>query len=117
MTITAAGKEGFAFKNWTVKGGSVTLDNENANPTTFTMGDSEVTIVANYDEKKITGLTAESARDDYLEGETFKLKGNAVLEYEDGTTKKLNSSDVTVSPEGPLTADVKEVTDFLQQEF
>lgn len=112
VTITAANKEGFAFKNWTVTRGrgSVTLDNENANPTTFKMGDSDVTIVANYDEKKIAGLTAESARDDYLEGETFKLKGNAVLEYEDGTTKKLNSSDVTVSPEGPLTADVKEVT-------
>lgn len=110
VTITAADKEGFAFKNWTVTSGSVALDNENAKTTTFTMGNSDVTIVANYDEKKIAGLTAESARDDYLEGETFKLKGNPVLEYEDGTTKKLNSSDVTVSPEGPLTADVKEVT-------
>lgn len=110
VTIKATDKEGFAFKNWTVTSGSVALDNENATTTTFTMRDSDVTIVANYDEKKITGLTAESARDEYLEGETFKLKGNAVLEYEGGTTKKLNSSDVTVSPEGPLTADVKEVT-------
>lgn len=110
VTIRAAGKEGFAFKNWTVKGGSVTLDNENANPTTFTMGDSEVTIVANYDEKKITGFTAESARDEYLEGETFKLKGNAVLEYDGGGTKTLNSDEITISPSGPLTPDVTEVT-------
>ncbi|MDD5875511.1 MAG: hypothetical protein PUC78_06495 [Baileyella intestinalis] len=112
VTITAANKEGFAFKNWTVNStsSSVTLADANAITTTFTMPDSDVTVTANYEAKKIAGLTAESARDDYLEGETFKLKGNAVLEYEDGTTKKLNSNDVTVSPEGPLTADVKEVT-------
>lgn len=110
INLTANDKEGFAFKNWTVSSGSVTLADANAITTTFIMPDSDVTVTANYEAKKIAGLTAESARDDYLEGETFKLKGNAVLEYEDGTTKKLNSSDVTVSPEGPLTADVKEVT-------
>lgn len=112
VTITAANKDGFAFKNWTVNStsGSVPLADANAITTTFTMPDSDVTVKANYDAKKIKGMKAESARDDYLEGETFKLKGNAVLEYEDGTTKNLNSSDVTVSPEGPLTADVKEVT-------
>lgn len=110
VKITAADKEGYAFTSWTVTSGSVTLKDATAKTTTFTMPDSDVTVVANYDEKKIKGLTAESARDDYLEGETFKLKGNAVLEYEDGNTKKLNSSDVTISPSGPLTPDVTEVT-------
>ena len=110
VNLTAADKEGYAFKNWSVTSGSVTLADANAITTTFTMPDSDVSVVANYDEKKITGLTAESARDEYLEGETFRLKGNAILEYEDGTTKKLNSSDVTISPSDPLTSDVTEVT-------
>lgn len=110
VSLTANDKEGQAFKNWSVISGSVTLTDPKANTTTFTMPASDVSIKAVYDAKKIKGMKAESAWDDYLEGETFRIKGNPVLEYEDGTTKNLNSSDVTVSPEGPLTADVKEVT-------
>lgn len=110
VKITAADKEGYAFRDWSVTNGSVTLADANAKTTTFTMPDSDVTVTANYEAKKITGLTAESARDEYLEGESFKLKGNAILEYEDGTIKKLNSSDITISPSGPLTSDVTEVT-------
>lgn len=110
ITISATDKDGYAFKNWSVTSGSVTLAEANAKTTTFTMPDSDVSVTANYEAKKITGLTAESAQDEYLEGETFKIKGNAVIEYEDGTTKKLNSTDVTISPSGPLTPDVTEVT-------
>ena len=110
VTITAEDKEGQAFKNWSVISGSVTLTDPKAKTTTFTMPASDVSIKAVYDAKKIKGMKAESAWDDYLEGETFRIKVNPVLEYEDGTTKNLKSSDVTVSPEGPLTADVKEVT-------
>ena len=110
VTITAEDKEGQAFKNWSVISGSVTLTDPKAKTTTFTMPASDVSIKAVYDAKKIKGMKAESARDDYLEGETFKLKGNAVLEYGDGTTKKLNSTDVTISPSDPLTPNVTEVT-------
>ena len=110
VTITAEDKEGQAFKNWSVISGSVTMTDPKAKTTTFTMPASDVSIKAVYDAKKIKGMKAESARDDYLEGETFKLKGNAVLEYGDGTTKKLNSTDVTISPSDPLTPNVTEVT-------
>lgn len=113
VNISANNKDDEAFKNWedtSVTSGSVTFANANENNTTFTMPASNVSIKAVYEAKKIKGLTAKSARDDYLEGESFKLKGNAVLEYEDGNTKKLNSSDVTISPSGPLTPDVTEVT-------
>ncbi|WP_270302996.1 InlB B-repeat-containing protein [Baileyella intestinalis] len=110
VTITADDKEGFAFKNWNVSEDKVRLDDATARSTTFNMPEGDVSIEAVYEAKKIKALKAESAWDDYLEGETFRIKGNPVLEYEDGTTKNLNSSDVTVSPEGPLTADVKEVT-------
>lgn len=110
ITISATDKDGYAFKNWSVTSGSVKLAEANDKTTTFTMPDSDVTVVANYDEKKITGLTAESARDEYLEGETFKLKGNALLVYEKGEPKKLNSNEITISPNGPLTSDVTEVT-------
>lgn len=110
VNISANNKDGEAFKNWKVTSGSVRFANANEKNTTFTMPASDVSIEAVYEAKKIKALKAESAWDDYLEGETFRIKGNPVLEYEDGTTKNLNSSDVTVSPEGPLTADVKEVT-------
>lgn len=111
VTITADDdKEGFAFKNWNVSEDKVRLEDATARSTTFNMPEGDVSIEAVYEAKKIKALKAESAWDDYLEGETFRIKGNPVLEYEDGTTKNLNSSDVTVSPEGPLTADVKEVT-------
>lgn len=110
ITISATDKDGYAFKNWSVTSGSVNLAEANAKTTTFTMPDSDVTVTANYDEKKITGLTAESARDEYLEGETFKLKGNARLVYEKGEPKKLNSDEITISPSGPLTSEVTEVT-------
>lgn len=110
VNLTATDREGYAFKKWSVTSGSVTFTNENAKTTTFTMPASDVSIKAVYEAKKITGLTAESARDEYLEGETFKLKGNAIIEYDDQTTKKVNSSDITISPSGPLTSDVTEVT-------
>ena len=110
VSLTAADKEGHAFKNWSVTSGSVTFTDANAKKTTFTMPASDVSIKAVYEAKKIKGLTAESARDEYLEGETFKLKGNAIIEYDDQTTKKLNSPDITISPSGPLTSDVTEVT-------
>lgn len=110
ITISATDRDGYAFNYWTVTNGSVTLADAKAKTTTFTMPDSAVTVVANYDEKKITGLTAESARNEYLEGETFKLKGNALLVYEKGEPKKLNSDEITISPSGPLTSEVTEVT-------
>lgn len=113
VTIKAANKEGFAFKNWTVDGDSVTLTDPKAKETTFTMPPSDVSIKAVYDAKKIKGMKAESARDEYLEGETFKLKVNAVLEYDEydgGGTKTLNPDEITISPSGPLTPDVTEVT-------
>lgn len=110
VNISANNKDDQAFDYWSVTGGSVNLKNEKAITTTFTMPDSNVTIVANYVDKKITGLTAESAWADYLEGETFKLKGNARLVYEKGEPKKLNSDEITISPSGPLTSEVTEVT-------
>lgn len=110
VNISANNKDDQAFDYWSVTGGSVTLADAKAKTTTFTMPDSDVTIVANYVDKNITGLTAESARDDYLEGETFKLKGNARLVYEKGEPKKLNSDEITISPSGPLTSEVTEVT-------
>ena len=92
VSLTAADKEGHAFKNWSVTSGSVTFTDANAKKTTFTMPASDVSIKAVYEAKKIKGLTAESARDEYLEGETFKLKGNAIIEYDDQTTKKTEFS-------------------------
>ena len=110
VTINADDRDGHAFTGWTVTSGTVALKEAKAKTTTFTMPDSDVAVTANYEAKKITGLTAESARDEYLEGETFKLKGNALLVYEKGEPKKLNSREITISPSGPLTSDVTKVT-------
>lgn len=113
VNISANNKDDEAFKNWedtSVTSGSVIFANANENNTTFTMPASNVSIKAVYEPKKIAGLTAKSAWADYLEGESFKLNGNAVLEYEGGGTKTLNSDEITISPSGPLTSEVTEVT-------
>lgn len=113
ITVNAREKIGFTFTGWNVKGldeKSLQKDEEVAGKATFKMPANNVIFEPLYVAKNISGIKAESARDEYLEGETFKIKGNAVIEYEDGTTKKLNSTYVTISPSGPLTPDVTEVT-------
>lgn len=46
VTITATAGTGFSFSSWTVDG--VALSNTSANPATFTIGDSDVTLSASF---------------------------------------------------------------------
>lgn len=113
ITVSAREKPGFTFSGWKVTGldeKSLQKDEEVAGKATFKMPANNVIFEPLYVAKNISGIKAESARDEYLEGETFKIKGNAVLEYDGGGTKTLNSDEITISPSGPLTSEVTEVT-------
>lgn len=48
ITITANERTGYNFTGWTVVSGGVTLGNASANQTTFTMGEADVEVRANY---------------------------------------------------------------------
>lgn len=50
-TITATPKSGYKFDRWTVSGTGATLSSTSTNPTTLTMGTSDVTVTAYFVEK------------------------------------------------------------------
>lgn len=66
-TITATPKTGYQFDHWTVSGTGATLSSTSTNPTTLTMGTSDVTVTAYFVEKTcptsgtLYSLTAKSA--------------------------------------------------------
>ncbi len=109
-TITiSADSTGYEFSKWTDKTGKLKFKNANLAKTEFTMPASDVTITANFTKNKIVKFTAGSRWDEYLEGDTFKLK-DAKVEDPDGNIKSVNTDLVTVEPDRPLTAADKEVT-------
>lgn len=114
ITVNALEKIGFTFSGWKVVSGldekKLQKDEKIVGKATFKMPKNNVVLEPKYEAKNISGINAESAWADYLEGESFKLKGNAVLEYDGGGTRTLNSDEITISPSGPLTPDVTEVT-------
>ncbi len=61
VTITAPKVDGMKFVNWIVVEGDITLNNENARSTTFTMPESDVVVEAVYDE-----ATGETGRSGYI---------------------------------------------------
>lgn len=109
-TITiSADSTGYEFSKWTDKTGKLKFKNANLAKTEFTMPASDVTITANFTKNRIAKFTAGSRWDEYLEGDTFKLK-DAKVEDPDGNIKSVNTDLVTVEPDRPLTAADKEVT-------
>ena len=78
ITLVAnAAPDGKVFDRWKVTSGNIHLDDENAETTTFTMSDDDVSVKATYKEDVLTGLeiTAEPVQKNYKHRDEFNAKG------------------------------------------
>ena len=98
VTLTATPASGYAFSNWSVEGTGASLSSTTTNPTTFTMGTANATVIANFVSSSTpsiglstTSVAAKTAETDGTITVTYNNIASVdaeVLFYEsDGTTE------------------------------
>ena len=111
VTITAAEKDGYTFRNWQVVSGAVTLANANKKVTTFTMPEENVTVKAVFEEDK----PADSGHGGTNVTPAWKVSvasaDHGSVSVSPSSAKQGNTVKVTVYPDKDYALDKLTVTD------
>ncbi len=110
LSISTTDKTDCTFDGWETPSVG-TIANQNAKTTTYTIGASNVNLVANYTSNRTLesiAITTPPTKTTYKEGESFDKVGMVVTATYTGSTGTVTS--YTVSPSGALSTDDTEVT-------